>query len=379
MDLQLSEEQTMLQSTVRQFAQAELVPNAGAIDEAGVFPKSQIEKMADLGLMGIAVPTEEGGAGMDAVAYAIAMEEISAGCASCGVIMSVNNSLVLDPLRNFGSQEQKQTWVEPLATGKKLGCFALSEPGTGSDAGAQTTVATLDGDTWVLNGAKNFITNGQEAHVCIVFAMGDKSLGVKGINAYLVPADTSGYSVAKNEKKLGIKASSTSMINLDNVRLPASALLGKVGDGFKIAMKTLDGGRIGIAAQALGIARQAFDEARVYAQERVAFGGPLSKLQAIQFKLADMATEIDAARLLIWRAATLKAQGEPFGHASAMAKLYASEMATRVTHQAIQIYGGYGFCKDFPAERHYRDARITEIYEGTSEIQRVVIARGVLK
>jgi butyryl-CoA dehydrogenase len=378
MDLQLTEEQTLLRDTVRSFSREQLLPVAAEIDETGRFPKAQVAGMAELGLMGIAVPEELGGAGMDAVSYALAMEEISAGCASCGVIMSVNNSLVLDPILKFGTDDQKRTWVPDLASGAKLGCFALSEPGTGSDAAAQQTVASRDGDGWAINGSKNFITNGAEADLSIVFAMGDKSKGVKGINAYLVPTDARGYSVAKNEKKLGIKGSSTSMIMLDEVRLPNEALLGAEGEGFKVAMTTLDGGRIGIAAQALGIARQAMEEARDYALERRAFGGPIANMQAIQFMLADMATEVDAARLLIWRAASLKERGRRFSTESAMAKLYASEMSHRVTHKAIQIYGGYGYCKDFPAERHYRDARITEIYEGTSEIQRLVVARSLL-
>jgi butyryl-CoA dehydrogenase len=278
----------------------------------------------------------------------------------------------------FGNEAQKREWVPKLASGKALGCFALSEPGTGSDAAAQTTVAEKKGDDWVVRGTKNFITNGAEADVAIVFAMGDRSKGVKGINAYIVPTKSAGYSVAKNEKKLGIKASSTSQINLDDVRLPASALLGKEGDGFKVAMSTLDGGRIGIASQALGIARAAFDEARAYALERQAFGGPIANLQAIQFMLADMATQLDAARLLTWRAAVLKDRGEKFSKEASMAKLYASEMSGRVTNKALQIHGGYGYIKDFAAERHFRDARITEIYEGTSEIQRLVIARAVL-
>jgi butyryl-CoA dehydrogenase len=378
MHLDLTEEQTMMRTTCRDFARQELVPKAAEIDERGEFPTEQVARMSELGLMGIAVPAELGGAGMDNVAYALAMEEISAGCASCGVIMSVNNSLVCDPLSKFGNDEQKKTWLPLLAQGKKLGCFALSEPGTGSDAAAQTTTAVKDGSGWVLNGCKNFITSGAQAHLCILFAMGDKSKGVKGINAYLVPADTKGYAVAKNEKKLGIKASSTSQITLEDVRLPAGALLGKEGEGFKIAMSTLDGGRIGIAAQALGIARQAMEEARAYSLDRKAFGAPIANLQAIQFMLADMATEVDAARLLIWRAAALKDKGARFTTESAMAKLYASEMSNRVTNKALQIYGGYGYCKDYPAERHLRDARITEIYEGTSEVQRLVIARSVL-
>ncbi len=378
MDLTLTEEQSILLESVRSFAKDQLLVVAAEIDEEGKYPVEQIQAMAEMGLMGVAVPTEYGGAGMDNLSYVLAMEEISAGCASCGVIMSVNNSLVCDPIMKFGTEEQKKTWLPPLCSGEKLGCYALSEPGTGSDAAAQLTTAVKDGDDWILQGTKNFITNGAEAALTIVFAMGDKSKGVKGINAYLVPNDVEGFSIAKNEKKLGIKGSSTSQINLDEVRLGPEGLLGKEEEGFKVAMTALDGGRIGIAAQALGIARQAFEEARDYSKEREAFGYPIANMQAIQFKLADMATEIDAARLLIWRAACLKDKGARFSTESAMAKLYASEMSSRVTHQAIQVFGGYGYCTDYPAERHYRDARITEIYEGTSEIQRVVIARSLL-
>ena len=378
MDLTLNEEEEMLQSTVRAFAQAEIAPAAAAIDESSEFPQAQVQRMGELGLMGVAVPQAYGGTGMSAVAYVLAMEEISAGCASCGVIMSVNNSLVCDPILKYGSEEQKKRYLPTLASGKQIGCYALSEPGTGSDAAAQTTVSRRENGRWRIDGTKNFITNGQQASVCIVFAMGDRSKGVKGINAFLVPNDTPGYSVAKNEHKLGIKGSSTSQINLDGVMLGDDALLGKEGDGFKIAMGTLDGGRIGIAAQALGIARAAFDAARRYANDRQAFGKPISHLQAIQFMFADMAVEIEAARLLVWRAAWLKDGGKPYGAAASMAKLYASEMSGRVTDRALQVFGGYGFCKDYPAERHLRDARITQIYEGTSEIQRLVVARSVL-
>lgn len=379
MNLELTEEQTLLRDSVRAFARDQILPNAEEIDKKAEFPHDQFREMADMGLMGVAVPEEWGGAGMDHVAYALAIEEISAACASCGVITSVNNSLVCDPLLRYGTDAQKEEWLKPIASGQKIGCYALSEPGTGSDAAAQATVAKRDGDEWVINGSKNWITNGAQADLCIVFAMGDKTLGTRGINAYLVPTNTPGFIVAKNEEKLGIKASSTSQISLDNVRLPASALLGEVGQGFKIAMGTLDGGRIGIAAQALGIARQAFDEARAYSLEREAFGGPIANFQAIQFMLADMGTEIDAARLLIWRAAWLKDQKKPYGQASAMAKVFASEMSGRVTDKAIQIHGGFGYSKEYPAERHFRDARITQIYEGTSEIQRIVIARSLLK
>ncbi len=378
MQFELTEDQHLLQQTVRKFARETLLPVAAELDEEGKFPKAQVARMAELGLMGIMAPVEYGGAGMDPVCYAVAMEEISAGCASCGVIMSVNNSLVVDPILKYGTEAQKRAYLPDLTSGRTLGCFGLSEPGTGSDAAAQTTIAEKKGDRWIINGSKNWITNGKEADVFLMMAMGDKSKGVKGINAYIIPMNTPGLTVAKNEKKLGIKASSTTQVILENVSLSLDALLGKEGDGFKIAMGSLDGGRIGIASQALGIARQAFEEARDYAKERHAFGAPIANFQAIQFKLADMAMEIDAARLLIWRAAALKGAGQKFGPQAAMAKLFASEMATRVTHQAIQIFGGFGYSKEYPAERHYRDARITEIYEGTSEIQRLVIGRHAL-
>ena len=379
MNFDLTEEQLMLRDSVRAFAKQELLPVAAKLDHDGEFPAEQVARMSEMGLMGIAIPEEWGGAGMDHVCYALAMEEISAGCASCGVIISVNNSLVGDPLNRFGTDEQKEKWLKPIARGDMIGCFCLSEPGTGSDAAAQSTVAVKDGDDWVITGAKNWITNGAQAHMAIVFAMTDKSKGTRGITAFIVPTDAEGFVVAKNEEKLGIKASSTSQISLDEVRVPSSNMLGKEGEGFKVAMSTLDGGRIGIAAQALGIARQAFDEARAYSVEREAFGGPIANLQAIQFKLADMGTEIEASRLMVMYAAWLKDQKKSFGQAASMAKVFASEMSTKVTDEAIQIYGGFGYSKEYPAERHYRDARITRIYEGTSEIQRVVIARGLLK
>ncbi|MEC9465504.1 MAG: acyl-CoA dehydrogenase [Myxococcota bacterium] len=379
MNFDLTEEQLMLRDSVRAFAKQELLPVAAKLDHDGEFPAEQVARMSEMGLMGIAIPEEWGGAGMDHVCYALAMEEISAGCASCGVIISVNNSLVGDPLNRFGTDEQKEKWLKPIARGDMIGCFCLSEPGTGSDAAAQSTVAVKDGDDWVITGAKNWITNGAQAHMAIVFAMTDKSKGTRGITAFIVPTDAEGFVVAKNEEKLGIKASSTSQISLDEVRVPSSNMLGKEGEGFKVAMSTLDGGRIGIAAQALGIARQAFDEARAYSLEREAFGGPIANLQAIQFKLADMGTEIEASRLMVMYAAWLKDQKKSFGQAASMAKVFASEMSTKVTDEAIQIYGGFGYSKEYPAERHYRDARITRIYEGTSEIQRVVIARGLLK
>ena len=378
MNFDLTDEQTMLRDAVRAFAKNELLPVAAELDEKAEFPTEQIKAMGQMGLMGIAIPEEFGGAGMSTVAYIVAAEEIAAGCASCAVVMSVNNSLVNDPLLRFGSAEHKNTWLRAIAQGEAIGCFCLSEPGTGSDAGAQTTTATKDGDGWIINGTKNWITNGAQADVAIVFAMGDRDKGTRGINAYVIPTNTPGVTVAKNEKKLGIKASSTSQIVFEDVRVGADALLGEEGGGFKVAMTTLNGGRIGIAAQAIGIARQAFEEARDYSLEREAFGGPIAKFQAIQFMLADMAVQIDAARLLALRAAHLKDKKEQFDSAAAMAKLYASEMSGRVTDKAIQVFGGFGYSKEYPAERHFRDARITQIYEGTSEIQRLVIARNVL-
>ena len=379
MHFELTEEQTLLQQMVRQFADDRIAPVAEALDREHRYPAEIIAEMAGMGLMGVAIPEAWGGAGMDHLAYVIAMEEVSRACASTGVIMSVNNSLVCDPLLRFGTEEQKRTWLVPLARGERLGCFALSEPGTGSDAAAQRTTARRAGDGWVLEGTKNFITNGPQADTCIVFAIGDRSLGARGIVAFVVDMHRDGVSVGKVEDKIGITASGTSSIILDGYVASDEERLGGVGDGFKVAMSTLDGGRIGIAAQAVGIGRAAFEAAARYATERHAFGGPISNLQAIQHMIADMGTELDAARLLTWRAATLKDQGRPYGKESAMAKLYAAEASKRAVHQALQIHGGYGVCKEYAVERHYRDQRITEIYEGTSEIQRLVIARAVLK
>eukprot|EP00286_Rhodomonas_abbreviata_P010072 CAMPEP_0181323300 /NCGR_PEP_ID=MMETSP1101-20121128/19706_1 /TAXON_ID=46948 /ORGANISM="Rhodomonas abbreviata, Strain Caron Lab Isolate" /LENGTH=372 /DNA_ID=CAMNT_0023431307 /DNA_START=220 /DNA_END=1338 /DNA_ORIENTATION=- len=368
----------MLREMCRSFADTELAPNAGKWDQEHTFPAEAVKAMGPMGLMGVSQPTEYGGSGMDVMSYAIAIEEISRGCAGTGVIMSANNSLYCDPLRMFGTPEQNEEWLTPFASGEKLGCFALSEPSTGSDAGAQTTVATVDGDHYVLNGTKNWITNGPQADGAVVFAMTDKTKKNKGISAFLVAKGTPGFSTGKPEDKLGIRASGTCSLIFENCRIPKSSLLGKEGEGFKIAMKTLDGGRIGIGAQALGIAQASLDAAAGYAHERKAFGAPIAKLQAIQFKLADMATKIEASRLLVWRAAQLKDAGEPYSKEAAMAKLHASEAATFCAHQAIQIFGGYGYVTDYPVERYYRDARITEIYEGTSEVQRLVIAGAIL-
>ncbi len=382
MDLHLTEEQTLLRDTARGFADKEIRPKATELDESGRFPEEIVRRMADLGLLGVCVPTEHGGAGMDVLSYILAVEEISRACASCGVIMSVNNSLACDPILRYGTDDQKKRILGPLARGEVLGCFALSEPASGSDSAAMQTVARPGpgGNGWVLTGTKNFITNAPQATWSIVFAKTRPDVGHKGISAFLVDLkSTPGVSVGPKERKLGIHAAWGSSIYFEDARVGGDALLGGEGEGFKVAMSTLDGGRIGIAAQALGIAQAALDASTTYAKDRSAFGGKLADLQAIQFMIADMVTEIDAARMLTWRAATLKESGAPYGPESAMAKLVASETATRVTHKAIQVHGGYGYLKDFPVERHYRDARITEIYEGTSEIQRLVIARSLLR
>uniref|UniRef100_A0A8C5WWL0 Short-chain specific acyl-CoA dehydrogenase, mitochondrial n=1 Tax=Laticauda laticaudata TaxID=8630 RepID=A0A8C5WWL0_LATLA len=375
----LPETHRMLRETCRDFAAKELAPLAASLDREHRFPAEQIKKMGALGLLAMAVPEKYRGAGLDCLAYTVAMEEISRGCASTGVIMSVNNSLYLGPVLKFGSEEQKQQWIPPFTGGEKVGCFALSEPGNGSDAGAASTVAQLVGDEWVLNGTKAWITNAWEASATVVFATTDRALKHKGISAFLVPMPCPGLSLGKKEDKLGIRASSTANLIFEDCRIPKENLLGSQGMGFKIAMQTLDSGRIGIACQALGIAQAALDCAVDYAEKRLAFGHPITKLQAIQFKLADMAVALEGARLLTRRAAALSDNGKPFTKEAAMAKLSASEAATFISHQAIQILGGMGYVTEMPAERHYRDARITEIYEGTSEIQRLVIAGQLLK
>ena len=369
-----TEDQLAVQQTARDFATTEVAPKAAAIDREHRHPAELVKRMAELGFLGMAVPEQYGGAGLDHVSYALAMEEISCACASTGVIMSVNNSLVCDPIWRFGTEAQKQTWLVPLAKGDLLGCFALSEPEAGSDAAAQKTTAEPHDGGWLLSGTKNWITNGPVADVCVLFAMNDKAAGHKGITAFIVPMQTKGVRCGPPDDKLGIRGSKSSQIFLDDVRLPGDALLGEVGGGFRVAMSTLDGGRIGIAAQAVGIARAALEDALGYAQQRRTMGKPIAQHQAIAFKLADMATEIDAARLLVLRAAWLKDDKQPYGKAASMAKLYASDVANRVAREAIQIFGGNGYVTEFPVERHFRDAKITEIYEGTSEIQRLVIA-----
>ncbi|CAG05384.1 unnamed protein product, partial [Tetraodon nigroviridis] len=377
---ELPETHQILRQTCRDYADRELTPIAAKLDKEHIYPAKQIQELGAMGVMAMEVPEELGGAGMDYLAYCLATEEISRGCASTGVVVSVNNSLYIGPILKFGSEEQKKQWITPFTSGEQVGCFALSEPGNGSDAGAASTTAFQEGDEWVLNGTKAWITNSWDASAAVVFATTDKKLKHKaGISAFLVPMPHPGLSLGKKEDKLGIKASSTANIILEDCRIPLSYMLGPRGAGFKIAMQTLDSGRLGIASQALGIAQASLDCAVDYAQKRNAFGAPISKLQAIQFKLADMTVALESARLLTWKAAILRDSKKPFTKEAAMAKLAASEAATYCSHQAIQILGGMGYVSDMPAERHYRDARITEIYEGTSEIQRLVIANQVLK
>ncbi|XP_030562267.1 short-chain specific acyl-CoA dehydrogenase, mitochondrial [Drosophila novamexicana] len=376
----LSETHQMLQKTCRDFANSELAgQNAAKFDREHLYPAKQIRQMGELGLMAVAVPEELGGTGLDYLAYAIAMEEISRGCASAGVIMSVNNSLYLGPLLSYANAAQKAAYITPYTTGERVGCFALSEPGNGSDAGAASTVATEKGDHYVLNGTKAWITNAFEAEAAVVFATTNKQLKHKGISAFIVPKGIKGFSLGKREDKLGIRGSSTCQLIFEDCEIPKESLLGETGFGFKIAMQTLDAGRIGIASQALGIAQASLELAVDYAQKRQAFGKPISKLQAIQQKIADMSLAVESARLLTWRAAWLKDNKLSYTKEAAMAKLAASEAATLCAHQCIQVLGGMGYVTDMAAERHYRDARITEIYEGTSEIQRLVVAGSILK
>ncbi len=379
MDFDLTEEQRMIRDTARDFAAREVAPKAAAIDKESRWPDEIVKRMADLGFLGMMVPEQYGGGGLDAVSYAIAMEEISAACASTGVIMSVNNSLFCDPVTKFGSEEQKKTVLKDVASGTKLGCFGLTEPMSGSDAQTMVTNATKKDGGWVLNGAKNWITNGPHADWIIVFAVSDRSAAKVKHTAFLVPRGAAGYTQNARDHKLGIHGAHSCTVFFENCFVPDSHVVGNPGDGFKVAMATLDGGRIGIAAQALGIARAALEAAVAYSKERKSFGVTIDKHQAIQFMLADMAVQLDAARLLTWRAAAMKDRGVRHSSESAQAKLYASETATRVAHKAIQIFGGYGYSTEYPPERHYRDARITEIYEGTSEIQRIVIAANLLK
>jgi len=377
--IDLPETHELLRKTCRDFADNELMPVAAENDRNHTFPAKQVRQMGELGLMAIDVPEEDGGTGLDYLAYAIAMEEISRGCASAGCIMSVNNSLYLGPIMKNATAAQKEKFVTPFLDGQKVGCFALSEPGNGSDAGAASTMARLESGQWIINGTKAWITNGYESEASVLFATTDKSKKHKGISAFLVPKPTEGLSLGKKEDKLGINATSTCYLIFEDCPLPEENLLGQPGMGFKIAMQTLDAGRIGIAAQGLGIAQASLDCAVDYAMKRNSFGMPIAKMQTVQMKIADMETRLESARLLTWKAAMLKDAGRNFTKEAAMAKLAASETATFNAHNAIQILGGMGFVKDMPAERHYRDARITEIYEGTSDIQRIVIATNIFK
>ncbi len=379
MQFELTDEQKMIQETARDFANGVVKPGAKEIDRSGEFPSDTVKRLAELGFMGMMVSPDYGGSGLDTISYALAIEEIASACASTAVIMSVNNSLVCDPLMKYCTEEQKNEYLKPLAKGEKLGCFGLSEPNAGSDAARQQTTAIEDGNYFILNGTKNFITNGKEADIAIIFAMTDKAKAHKGISAFIVPKGVPGFSVGKLEHKLGIRASSTTQLVLEDVKLPKKNLIGNIGDGFKIAMSTLDGGRIGIASQAIGIARAAYDEAVEFAKQREAFGQLIYNFQAIQWMIADMATRIDAARLLTLRTAYLKDKKARFTKEAAMAKVFASETAMWVTTKAIQVHGGYGYTNDYAVERHFRDAKITEIYEGTSEIQRLVIANNIFK
>ena len=379
MDFELTDEQQLIREAVREFAETELTPIAAEVDRDHRFPHELLPKLAEMNLMGMPYPEKEGGAGADYTSYVIAIEELSRVCATTSVIVSAHSSLATWPIFKFGTRAQKDQYLNDMTSGRRLGAFALTEPAAGTDAGAGTATATPNADGYALNGSKMFITNAPYADVYVVFAKTDPDLGTRGISAFIVEKDTPGFSVGEAEHKMGIRGSSTPPIYFSDCRIPKEALLGGEGDGFKIAMQTLDGGRIGIAAQALGIAQGALDASAAYAKERVQFGKPIATLQAIQWMIADMATEIDAARLLVYRAASCVDNGRPYSTEGAMAKLFASEMATRVAGKAIKIHGGYGYTESYPVERNYRDAKITELYEGTSEVQRMVIARSALR
>jgi butyryl-CoA dehydrogenase len=379
MDFELTDEQQLIRDAVREFAETEVTPIAAELDRDHRFPYELLPKLAEMNLMGMPYPEKEGGAGADYVSYVIAIEEISRACASTGIIMSAHTSLATWPIFKFGTEAQKDKYLQDMASGRRLGAFALTEPAAGTDAAAGTATATMHADGYALNGSKMFITNAPYAEVYIVFAKTDPERGARGMSAFVVEKDTPGFSVGEAEHKLGIRGSSTPPIYFSDCRVPKEALLGAEGEGFKIAMATLDGGRIGVSAQALGIAQAALDAAVAYAKERVQFGKPIANLQAIQWMIADMSTEVDAARLLVYRAASCVDNGRPYSTEGAMAKLFASETATRVAGKAIQIHGGYGYTESYPVERNYRDAKITELYEGTSEVQRMVIARSALR
>lgn len=374
-DLELSEDQRMIRDMARDFARREIAPHAQAWEKAGWIDDALVAQMGELGLLGMVVPEEWGGSYIDYVAYALAVEEISAGDGATGALMSIHNSVGCGPVLNYGSQEQKDEWLAELASGRAIGCFALTEPQAGSEAHNLRTRAELVDGQWVLNGSKQFCSNAKRAKLAIVFAVTDPDLGKKGLSAFLVPTDTPGFAVERSEHKMGIRASDTCAVSLSDSRIPEANLLGERGKGLAIALSNLEGGRIGIGAQALGIARAAFEAALLYARERVQFGKPIAEHQSIANMLADMQTQLNAARLLILHAARLKSAGLPCLSEASQAKLFASEMAEKVCSQAVQIHGGYGYLEDYPVERYYRDARITQIYEGSSEIQRLLIAR----
>lgn len=379
MEFGLTEEQKLIQQTAREFADEKLAPLAAEYDRTEEFTWPQAKMLAEMGFLGMMVPEEYGGSGLDTISYVMAMEEVSRACASTSVTMTVQNSLVCWPIEHFGNDAQKRKYLVPLARGEILGCYALTEPVAGSDPASMATTAREDGDSYILNGSKIFISNGGVAKVAIVWAQTDRDLKHKGISCFIVDADAPGYTIGAEEKKLGIRGSNTTELHFEECRVPKANLLGTAGEGFKIAMQTLDGGRIGIASQALGIGQACIDTSVKYSYQRQAFGKPLAEIEAIQIKIADMAMEVQASRLLTYHAAWLKDQGVRFSKQAAMAKLHASEASTKAAHMAVQIHGGYGYLKDFPVERLYRDARITEIYEGTSEIQRLVISSMTLK
>ena len=369
----LTTEQEMIRDAMRSFAQERLAPFAAEWDKTHAFPAQAIKELGELGAMGMVVPEEWGGAGMDYMSLVLTLEEIAAGDGATSTIVSIQNSLACGITQRYGNQEQKEQWLKSLARGEKLGCFCLTEPHTGSDAAAINTRADRDGDHYVINGVKQFISTGKYADVAIVLAITDKAAGKKGISCFLVPTNTPGYIVARIEDKMGQHASDTAQILFENCRVPATCLMGKEGEGYKIALSNLEGGRIGIAAQAVGMARSALDASIQYAKDRVTFGVPIIDHQAVNFRLVDMATQLDAARLMVWRAAILKDAGKPCLTEASMAKLFASEVAEKVCTDAIQIHGGYGYVSDFPVERIYRDVRVCQIYEGSSDIQRLVI------
>ena len=373
----LTQEQELIRDSMRAFAQERLAPFAAEWDRNHTFPREALNELAELGALGMVVPEEWGGAGMDYMSLVLTLEEIAAGDGATSTIVSVQNSLPCGILNRFGSDAQKEAWLKPLARGEKLGCFCLTEPHVGSDASAIRTTAVRDGNEWVLNGVKQFITTGKHADVAIVFAVTDKAAGKKGITCFLVPANAPGYQVGRIEEKMGQKASDTTQILFEDCRIPADSVVGKEGEGYRIALSNLEAGRIGIAAQCLGMARAALEAAVKYAQERECFGKPIFEHQAVNFRLADMATQLEAARQLVWHAASLKDAGRPCLKEASMAKLFASEMAERVCSDAIQVHGGYGYVTDFPVERIYRDVRVCQIYEGTSEVQKILIGRAL--